>query len=386
MNDLLKQLIEIKSLKEEETTPEALEEEEKKFTKKLEPMRAKANEVEHSTNTGYGQELIPVNVLTDTVLDLVPAYATILNAFMVGFQGNDLGVSELRPIVGDVGFAKGNSEWTTGAGTIAQGNRKLPTDKVTINQYPLIISVDISKREMAYSVGDLQAIILDKVAKSMVRTIESAIINGDPSNSSTWNVNLDDATPSSTFADGANDHRLLGWTGLRCTALSKTSGLDFVNVGTLTFADFITGTRANLGWYSTALNELVLLMDYISYNKAMVLNEFVWFTANGKQSTSITGALTNIAGVDLFVHKDFPATDSTGKVSNTAANNTLGSFLYARRQAVQRGYGKDGLEIDVIKLPWKGRQAIATMDFGFAIADKHAGITSPTVVLGYNAS
>ena len=69
--------------------------------------------------------------------------------------------------------------------------------------------------------------------------------------------------------------------------------------------------------------------------------------------TAITGALSNIAGVDLFVHRDFPSTEADGKASATASNNTKGSALYVWRPAVQRGYGKNGLDITVYKIPGK---------------------------------
>jgi activator of 2-hydroxyglutaryl-CoA dehydratase len=79
MDKLLEQLAELKSI---EITDEVKELSEKKIA----DMRQKTNEVVHTTNTGYGKELIPVNVLTDTVLEMVPMYAGILNAFMVGFH------------------------------------------------------------------------------------------------------------------------------------------------------------------------------------------------------------------------------------------------------------------------------------------------------------
>ena len=383
MNDLLKQLMNIKNVEVE--TPEAKEELETNSEKKLLDMRSKANEVVHSTNTGYGKELIPVNILTDTVLDLIPSYASILNIFMEGFHGNQMGTSDMVPIAGDIGFAQSSSEWTTGVGTIAQGNRKLPTASVVITQYNLMYSVDISRREMAYSVDDLQALILKKVSIGMTRTIESAMINADPNNSTAGNVSLVDAQPSATWADWASDHRLLGWTGLRKSALAGTSGTDFVDVGTLAFDDFMT-TRGKLNSYSSDLGNLALIMDFLSYNKAMTLTEFTYYSALNGQSTTNTGALTRIAGVDLYVHKDFPATNTAGKVSTTGSNNTKGSFLYVWKPAMQRGYGKDGLDITVVKLPWRGFQAIATMDVGFTVVNKLASVTDPTVVLGYDAS
>jgi hypothetical protein len=380
MNELLKQLGEYKN---QEITDEVVSLADQKAL----DMKEKANEVMHTTNTGYGKELIPVDVLTDTVLDLIPTYSGILNAFMVGFHGNQMGASEKLPIVGEIPFAQGNAEWTTGAGAISQGLYKLPTADVTITQQDLIISVDISKKEMAYAVVDLQAMILTKIAQSFTRTIESIIVNADSNTSSVGNINSVDQAPATTFAatGGASDHRLLGFTGLRATALAGTSGTDYVDVGALTMGDFFD-VRANMGGYSTALNDLVLISDFKTYNKALTLSEFLEFQKNGKASTAITGALANIAGVDMFIHRDYPATNTAGKVSVTASNNTKGSFLYAFRPCVQWGYGKDGMDVTVVKVPGKGYQAIATMNFGVTVVNKKAGVTDPAIVLGYNVS
>ena len=76
----------------------------------------------------------------------------------------------------------------------------MPTGDITITQYNLIVSVDISNQELAYSIVDLQAKILEKLSKSFTRTIESVIVNADPETSTTGNVNSDDADPVVTFA------------------------------------------------------------------------------------------------------------------------------------------------------------------------------------------
>jgi hypothetical protein len=139
---------------------------------------------------------------------------------------------------------------------------------------------------------------------------------------------------------------------LRKTALAGTVNVDYKDLGTLSMEDLFV-LRGLMNKYSTNLQDLVLIMDYKAYNKALTLSEFLEFQKNGVNSTAITGALSNIAGVDLFVHRDFPSTEADGKASATAGNNTKGSALYVRRPAVQRGYGKNGLDITVYKIPGK---------------------------------
>lgn len=344
-----------------------------------------ANEVEHTTNTGYGKELVPVNVLTDKILNVIPNYGKLMDAFTSGFHGNQMGASVKVAVKGEIGFAQSNAEWTTGAGLIAQGKNRLDTGEITITQYPMIASVDVSKKLLNHSIADLESIIIDEVAKSYARTMESQVINGDTETGATGNVNSDDQAPATTFATTgwAADHRIL-MDGLRATAIAGTVDVDKYDVGAMTWDDIIA-VRSLMGDYSYDLEELILIMNGKTYNKALTLDEFKKANENGVSSTISTGAKTSISGVDLFVARDFGLTEADGKMSATPANNTKWGFIYCRRNAVQRGYGQE-LEIDVVKIPGKGISIIATMEFGFAIVNKKAGVTDPAVVLGYNAT
>jgi len=377
LDNLLKQIAEIKKI-------EITADEVKSIS---DTMQTKANEVEHTTNTGYGKELVPVNVLNDTVLAMVPTYWTFINAFNVGFHGNNMWASVKVPVKWEINYARGVWEWTTWAGALSQGTNLLSTGEVTITQYQIQASVDISRKLMNHSVADVINLVTEDMAKQFVRTMESAVLNADSNTSSGGNINSDDQLAATTFATtwGADDHRLLGYTGLRKTALDWTANLDNTDVWTLSMEELFT-VRGQMGLYSIALNDLVMIMDYVCYNKALTLSEFLERQKNGKASTAITGAISNIAGVDLFVSREFPKTEADGKMSGTTlANNTKWGFLYVYRPAVQRGYGQS-LEIDVVKIPWKWYQVIWTMEFWFAIANKLAWVTSPAVVLGYNIS
>lgn len=341
-----------------------------------------ADEVEHTTNVGYGAELVPTDVLSNTVYNTIPEYATFLTT-LPGFHGNNMGASEKVAIVGETGFARGNGEWTTGAGAISQGTRKLATWSVTITQEPLIFSIDISKRLKNYSILDTEAYVAREISKVATRTIESMIINADSSDGATGNVNLDDAQPSVTFIDGADDHRLLTDNGMRKLSLSGTAGVDYVDLGTLEFNDFIT-TRSLLGDYSSDLDNILLFMNTATYNKSLTLDEFKKQSDNGITSTIVDGRLQRkLAGVEYVVNRDFPLTEADWKVSTTATNNTKGGLSYLYKPAVQWGYGQS-VETDIVKIPGKWVSVIATFEVWFTIVNKKAGFTSPSVALGIN--
>jgi len=343
-----------------------------------------ADEVEHTTNVGFGKELVPVDVLTNQVLEMIPTYGTFVNA-LPGFHGNAMGKSVIVPIIGEIDYAIGMAERTSNALAHTQGNRRVPTDKVTITQKTLYARVDVSKQELNYSIVDLEAYVKRELAKSYARTIESAILNADASDLATGNINSDDAQPSVTFADGADDHRLIYDNGLRKTSLSGVAGTDFRSIGVLSWANIIE-TRSLLGDRSFDLSELLLLMNGATYNKAITITEFADASKNGTSSTINTGALSSISGNDLYVARSYPKTEADGKVSTvTPTHNDKGGFMYLKRQAVQFGFG-DPIDMETYKIVGQGISIVAAMDFGFAVVNKKAGNNDPWVVMGINVT
>ena len=78
-------------------------------------VETKANEVVHTSNTGLGKEIIPTNVMSDNLLDLVSNYSKLLS-LLPGNHGNDMPISSKVPVIGEAGLFSGNSEWTSGDG------------------------------------------------------------------------------------------------------------------------------------------------------------------------------------------------------------------------------------------------------------------------------
>lgn len=338
-----------------------------------------ANEVEHTGNTGYGLELVPTNVVQAEILDVVPKYATFLTS-LPGFHGYDMAISEKVPIIGEVGFFRGNTEWTTGAGAIAQGTNLLATDSVTITQKGFILSADVSYRELEYATGDLAKILKDRLGNAWARTAEAAIINGDTTAGATGNVNSDDQAPATTFAaiGGSAHYSLQIGSGLVRLGVDAT----IVNAGTLDIADF-TDTMNKLGDYAANPADCLWLFNRKTYNKALNLQPFYDAAQRGEKSTLAGNAITNLHGADLFIPRDFGLAEADGKQSATGSNNTLGRFLMFWKYAVQHGYGKN-FEIDVFKIPGKGVQIVATVDWGFATVDQKAGQTDKSVGMAAN--
>lgn len=321
----------------------------------------RANEVMHSTNTGYGAELIPASVLMADFLDMAPTYSPVLAAFSAGFHGRGLQKIEKRPVIGEVGFHDLATEWTTNAGAIAQGTKRVPTADVTLTQKTFQASVDVSDMDVRYSVIDILAVIQSKLAKSAARTQEGLIINGDTTNASTGNVNLDDADP-------ADSSYYLAANGLRKSFLSAAT-----DVGALTFDDLVT-VMAKLGAYASNPADLALIFNTQTLLKYLGVAEFSEMYKNGTASTITSGvnALSKILGVNVYASETFGLTEADGKISTTPGNNTKGGFMFAHKAAVQYGYGSD-YQLEVYRIPGKGWQILGSYDMGMAIATSLVG-------------
>lgn len=354
-------------------------------TDEVADVETNANEVMHTGNTGYGKELIPVDVLTQTVVDMIPKYSTFLGT-LPGYHGVGLNLSQKVPVIGETGFMQGNTEWTTGtpAGTQAEAKTRLATGEVQLNMAQLILTVYISKRELNYSVADIEALVMDRIARSAARTIESMIVNGDAETGGTGNVNSDDQAPATTFAasGGAYDHRLLLDHGIRELGVNGTGTK--VDVGTMDSADFIS-VMNSLGDLFSNPADCLWLFNRATYNKALGLADFADAAKRGAASTLAGNALTNVFGADLFIARDMGLTEADGKMSATPASNTKGQFALIYKPAIQHGYGQS-MDMQVDKVAGKGIAITATLDWGFAIAQKLAGQTDSSVGLGYDVT
>jgi len=329
----------------------------------------KANEVMHTTNTGFGAELIPTNVKLDPALDMLPKYSSLIN-LLPWNHGNNMPISAKVPVIGEADLFSGNSEWTTGAYSITPAKEGPATGEVTITQGQFIFTIALSYREVEYSVADIEAIVKERINRSAWRTIDALIINADDTASGSGNVNgTYSGSPYFTQQDN----------GIRMIGIANT----WVSVGTFTSASLLAVKNVIDPWYQADLNNLLYIMPANVYNKALALSEVITMDKFGPNATIVQGVLAKAFGIDILVARDFPAlTNTSGLVDGTSANNTKGSFACIYKPAVQYGFGSP-LKLYLKECPGKGYEIIATMDFGFAIINNVAG-TGLTVGLGIN--
>lgn len=333
--------------------------------------------VQDTVTTGQGTELVPDTVLQDSIIDIIPKYSTFLSV-LKGFHGTNMDKQVTRPVIGDVGFFNMVPENTAGFTTPPAATNTLATADVTITQRKFNAVVDITDELRKFNVlgeAQFQQLVERKISAAMARTIESAIINGDTATGAGANINND------TAALAATDYRLSG-NGLRKTALGDG---DTVDVGAQTFGDWVS-LASKLGDNGNSSDDCLWLADRATYLKALDVTEFKSANINGRSSTIYSGSIDNVLGSDLITPRDLYKSKADGVISATAASNTTGNILYFRNEAVQYGYGSDGLQMYIHNYGSYGVKLDVWFYCGFTIVDKLAGNNDPMVVQGINVT
>jgi len=329
--------------------------------------QTKADEVYHTTNTNYGEELIPTNVVMDPVLDMV--YKT--NDLLIKLPGNhwtNMPISAEVPVIGEATLMRGNTEYTTGD-LVSTASKDWPaTDKVTVKQAPFIAEYFISDRELTYSVWNLENIARKRLATSANRTINAYLLNADTATSG--NVNTS-ATPASTL------YYMQGDNGIRKVGIANTA----IDLSTLSDGDFLTMING-VGHYASQIEDLLFLSPYNVSTKAMGLDSVKTIDKFGNEATIKTGVFSKIYGIENMIMRDFPALSlATGKVHESTGND-YGSLALIYKPAIQYGFGKTP-EYGVQRIVGKWTVIICAMEFGFGIANESAWLDK-TIALWVN--
>jgi len=121
---------------------------------------------------------------------------------------------------------------------------------------------------------------------------------------------------------------------LRKSALKGTKSS--IDIGTIEGANDIFKLQG-LTTSTSAPGQKIILMDLATYYAFLEKEDFKDAAKNGKNSTIYTGAITNIAGSDLFVTDLLSKAGADGLVSKTSSENTTGTIIVFDVTAIQHG-------------------------------------------------
>lgn len=287
-----------------------------------------------TTTTGGAKELVPENVMMSTLIDLgniSPNYA-----FLSALVGKHTLTAQTQtvPIIGRPGKARilGEMLDSDQIKKAKDGIQKANSDKITIISKKIYNSAIISVELEKYTVVELDAIITGRIKAGMLLSMADAIINGDME---TWtgNVNYKGAAVT-TISNYESEPRFAYDNGLRKAALKGTKSS--IDIGVIEGANDIFKLQG-LTTSTSDASKKIILMDLATYYAFLEKEDFKDAAKNGKNSTIYTGAITNIAGSDLFVTDLILKAGADGFVSKTASENTTGTIIVFDVTAIQHG-------------------------------------------------
>jgi hypothetical protein len=162
-----------------------------------------------------------------------------------------------------------------------------------------------------------------KVRIALEENIEKAMINADSDASANTNINKIDGTPTST---GLTKDYYLEFDGLRKSPL-VTSTSQSVAGTTLSFDNY-ANTWALLGSTIAPRKEnIFFLIDFSTFQASIKLLPRLTKDVAGDEAALFTGEMNNLWGIPVLMSGFLAKSNTAGKISVTAGNNTKGQIL-----------------------------------------------------------
>lgn len=293
---------------------------------------AKSNEVIYSTQASYGDEWVPtlMSAMLWRTVRMNAAVLGVFDQFDMPSQPYDWPTESADPTFYKVAETTDESQLVLGATPTADS--KIGTAKVTFSAGKLGALSYWSEEQVEDSILNVQGAFRDQYGVAFAQAIEELLISGDET---TDNTNISDTGNAGISAAW----RLLVLDGLRHQPLVVTP-TDARDGGALTIEDLnatrlLMGTR---GVFGADPSQLVLITDIPTALKFEDLSEVMTIDKYGPQATILTGELGRIKGIPIIKSQMYGLTDTSGKIHNTAGNNTKGSFMLVNRSGVRVGW------------------------------------------------
>jgi HK97 family phage major capsid protein len=177
-----------------------------------------------------------------------------------------------------------------------------------------------------------------QAALAIAHYSDSLVLNGDTTNAATGNINLVDADPADT-------KHYLAFDGLRKAGLVDNTANSLGLGGAVSYA----ALRAQLGrmvdnarfvdWgHPVRPEDVVYITDPATAEQIAQLDEVLTVDKYGPGATVLTGELMRVGRNPLITSMAMALSNTAGKVSNTAGNNTKGSVVCANMRGLKAGW------------------------------------------------
>jgi len=286
-----------------------------------------------STGSGTGDELVPADMAAQLWEDF----------FLASRVANSLTVIPMPTNPFDVPLGLGDVTWRKGTENTATTASDPATAKSTLTATELVTEQNWSYTLDEDAVIAMAPAIRARLAISGAEIIDAFALNADGTNAATGNINLDDADP-------ADDSYYLsdGQDGIRHLWLVDNTD-QAVDAGGDALADAdVVNALVKMGKYAVNPEQCVIVCDVSTYLKGFLnLDGVLTIDKFGPKAVLMTGQLAAYRGIPIVVSASHPLAEADGKVSTTAANNTLGSLSIVNRNMWYVGFRRELLiEVD----------------------------------------
>ncbi len=326
----------------------------------------KANTLDHSTQTGYGDEWVPDLWSSDlwrrarmenVVLPLFRVVEMPANPFEIPAEGAD-------PTVYYVPETTDESELTVSGAGAAIPDSKIGTGKVTLTAKKLALRVGFSSELEEDSIIPLISIFREQADRAIKDSIDYVLLNGDDTTTATGNINSDDAAPAAT-------DRYLAFNGLLHSALVEDTSRRLDALGVSPSLQLIRATRFKMPYaYANRPGDIAYIVGGEVYHKLLNIDEFLTVDKYGPNATVITGEIGKIDGSPVLTSAQLAAAEADGFINTASPSSTLyGRLLTVYKPNWYVGYRRQ-VKVDVSYIPYyDAYQLTATVRLAFAHFD-----------------
>lgn len=291
----------------------------------------KANELNHSTQSGYGDEHVPTawreeiwrKARRDNVV------APLFNVMEMPSNPYELPVEGTDPSVYFVGETTNEDQLLLSGSGSAIPDSKVGSAKVTLTAKKLALRVGIASELEEDAVAGTIPLYRQQAERAILNSIDHVLLNGDTATSN--NINLDGgsaAAPSKYFAmDGLIKHALV-------TVSANASD----HSGASPTLAAIRKARFLLDRSKQNVSDLAIITHPEVEAKLLGMDEFLTMDKAGNRATNMNGQIGVIDGIPVFISNELDLSDADGKITSGGNAVNRGRLLIVHRPSWYIGY------------------------------------------------
>lgn len=303
-----------------------------------------------STGSGIGDEYVPTLMANDLWNDFFAASRVVA----------DLPNQPMPSDPFDIPLGLARPTWRKGTQGQATGASNPATAKSTLTSTEQLVEVDWTYNLDEDAVVAMMPALRQMLTLSGGEQMDAFALNADNTDAATGNINSDDGNP-----DADSYYLSDGQDGIRHLYIVDNTG-QHVDAGGDALADAdMTSLLNKLDKYGLSLNEVRIVPGIGAYFAMVGLTNVATVDKYGPQATIVRGELARYRGVPILPSASQPKAEADGKLSVTAASNTLGTISAYNRTQWVAGFRR-GLTIEVDR-NIRTRQLIMVVSFRIAV-------------------